>query len=210
MLWTAALGAVAPGRAAEAAPAAGLRLVLPATRVFHAGELVEVRWSGDVADVEEFELLVSFDGGRHWTAHASPELDPRFGRYLWRVPAVEARDVRLMARFRRDEHERAGEPTASFAIVGGRGDGVVPEESFRGAGPEPGTPVASGTASDFTAPESSWCAADDTPAEQGPRRGAILPQPAPGLPSPATPDFRAPESRTAARPRPILFVPMRN
>jgi len=66
--------------------AAAARTLLELPCDLRAGELVEIRWGPPAARVEETELVLSTDAGRHYSLHISPELDPRACRFLWRVP----------------------------------------------------------------------------------------------------------------------------
>jgi hypothetical protein len=123
--------------AAHASP--GARLTLPA-RVLHAGEVVELRWESLPAGVEELEILLSLDGGRHYGVRVSPECDPLAGRYLWRVPNLASGTARLRLRIGLDGRELDAATSESFSIVG-RADAAPEFDQFHEngwwAGPAP-------------------------------------------------------------------------
>jgi hypothetical protein len=52
------------------------------------GETVQIRWSGVPANAEEIELLLSVDGGQHFSLRLTDELDSSSGSFLWRVPSL--------------------------------------------------------------------------------------------------------------------------
>jgi hypothetical protein len=112
---------LAPGRArADDGPGRDLRVFIRGDEV-RAGEVVVIRWNDPGADVPELEILLSLDGGQHYPLRVTPELDPRAGRYRWRVPNLSSGDARLRIRFGHGIEERWGEPGASFRIVGAPG-----------------------------------------------------------------------------------------
>lgn len=86
-----------------------------------AGEVVEVQWCGVEPRAEEMEVLLSLDGGRHYPIRVTPEMDPRSGRYRWRVPNLSSPEARLRIRVGRGAEESWGEPSAPFRMVGNRG-----------------------------------------------------------------------------------------
>jgi hypothetical protein len=110
----AATPAAAAMRRSDALPAEAILAPLPAQ--VSAGDTLTLRWS--VPDgVEEMEILLSADGGRHFAIRVSPELDPRAGAYRWVVPAIAAGEARLRVRVGRGAEEREGPPTSAFRIV---------------------------------------------------------------------------------------------
>ena len=54
----------------------------------HEGDTIQIRWSGVPADAEEIELLLSVDGGEHFSLRLTDELDSSSGSFLWRVPSL--------------------------------------------------------------------------------------------------------------------------
>ncbi len=106
-------GGVATARAGEAVP----RMALPADHVLHAGERVEIRWDAPAGEIEELELRLSIDGGRHYAVRVSPELEGGRSRFVWVVPNLASADARLCLRFNRDGRETDGEPGVAFRIV---------------------------------------------------------------------------------------------
>jgi hypothetical protein len=100
------------------------RLVLPGSRVVRPGQWIDLRWSA-AGEIEEMEILLSVDGGRHYSECISPQLDPEARHFLWRVPENPGGDLRLRIRFNRAGREIEGAPTA--ALVVGSGDRSRPE-----------------------------------------------------------------------------------
>jgi hypothetical protein len=95
---------------------------------FHAGESVEVRWTGLPPECDELELLLSVDGGRTWPLRVSAELEPREGGFRWRVPNLAAGRARLRLRYGLGHRELDGPPTGTFRIVADPG---APASAFR-------------------------------------------------------------------------------
>jgi hypothetical protein len=104
-------------QAAEPGPINGPRLVLPAASEFRAGDTIEVRWDAVDPSLDELELLLSLDGGRHYTLRISPELDPDHAAFRWRVPNLASGEARLRLRFHRDGRECDGEASRPFRIA---------------------------------------------------------------------------------------------
>ena len=94
---------------------------LPAPSVaaeqLRAGQRVIVRWSPIGPEVEEFELILSLDGGRTWSLRISPELHRDQHRYEWDVPNLGAEHARIRIRARIDQHEVWGPEGAPFRMV---------------------------------------------------------------------------------------------
>jgi hypothetical protein len=82
-----------------------------------AGEEIELRWSGADPSIDELEILLSVDDGRHFALRVSPELDARAGRYLWRVPNLATANARLRVRFQHGGREIEGGASAAFRIT---------------------------------------------------------------------------------------------
>jgi hypothetical protein len=139
----AAILTVAPAWVAAARAPFDARVVMTATTV-HAGDLVELRWNTLPSNVEELEILLSLDGGRHYAVRVTPECDPRAGRYLWRVPNLATSSARLRLRLGVEEREIEAEPGTMFEIVAppefdrfhenGWWSGLVHDRSRPGAG----------------------------------------------------------------------------
>lgn len=104
---------------AEATPAAGhdgLAVPLVAPRLV-AGSTTTIRWSRLPPEVEEFELLLSLDGGASYAVRLTPELVPATRRLAWQVPNLPVRDARLRLRVGVGGREIESPPSASFEIV---------------------------------------------------------------------------------------------
>ena len=74
----AAVVASSPAAAAPvvASPLSPIHFSQPAEGAsLHEGEIVRIRWSGVPADAEEIELLLSVDGGRHFSLRLTDKLD---------------------------------------------------------------------------------------------------------------------------------------
>jgi hypothetical protein len=85
------------------------RLYLPGGHVVRPGQWIDLRWTP--ADrIAELEILLSVDGGRHYTIWVSPRLDPDRCRYLWQVPALGGAALSIRIRFNRDGREIEGAP----------------------------------------------------------------------------------------------------
>jgi hypothetical protein len=88
---TLAFGAAAAAAPVISLPANGGAALVP-------GQVVEVRWSGLPAGVEEMELMLSLDGGRHFPVRITPDLDADHGSCSWQVPRLPSRTARLALR----------------------------------------------------------------------------------------------------------------
>jgi hypothetical protein len=87
------------------------------TRELRGGDQVVIRWGAFKAGVEEFELLLSTDGGRSYLIRVSPELEGHSIQYAWRVPNVSAAEARVRIRARIDGREINGPPSAVFTLA---------------------------------------------------------------------------------------------
>ncbi len=90
-------------------PASGARVV--------AGGLTHVRWTALPPGTEEFELLLSVDGGRSYSLRLTPQLDPTLGVYAWHVPNLPVPHARLRLRVGVGEDELECPPSEPFTIV---------------------------------------------------------------------------------------------
>jgi hypothetical protein len=190
-----------------AAPEGEPGIELPPHPVLRAGESFEIRWSAADPAVDELEILLSIDGGRHFPLRISPELDARAGRYVWRVPNLSSAEARLRLRYHRGGREIDGAASAPFTLVasaeaGPAGRGVTEFESDQRETEEERAPVQEGTwwpglgsldlpgaAETLSSPERSISASRDLPAA-GP------------LPSAPSPERRA----SVAKIRPAAFT----
>ena len=93
------------------------RLRLPASAAVRPGDLVTLQWECSAESISELEILLSIDGGRHYTECVSPRLDPRTGRYCWRVPNLGVARMRFRIRFNRGGQEIEGEPSAMLRVL---------------------------------------------------------------------------------------------
>ena len=83
------------------------------------GERVGIRWSPIGPEVEEFELILSLDGGRSLTLRISPALDRREPRFTWNVPLLAAGSARIRIRARIHDREVLGPESRPFRIEPG-------------------------------------------------------------------------------------------
>ncbi len=105
---------------------AGGRLVAPAAgAALRAGEVVTVRWTPVDRGVDEFELLLSLDGGLTFPLRLTEMLDPRSTSYAWRVPNLPGGAARLRLRVGVDERELLLPPGPEFTVAG---DAAAPTE----------------------------------------------------------------------------------
>jgi hypothetical protein len=117
--------------AAFARDARGVRLVHFPQGELHSGDVVELTWSQAPRDIDELEILLSVDGGRHYALRVSPELDAKNGRWFWRVPQLSAAHASLRLRVGDERDEALGEPTPEFSIVSGAAPSNTAEPEAR-------------------------------------------------------------------------------
>lgn len=124
-------------------PAAAPSLILPGDRVVRAGQLIALHWA-PIDSVSELEILLSVDGGHHYSLCISPQLDPARCDYVWRVPDLGRARLRLRIRFNRGGREIEGPPSAPLRLAIDRSDqpeplGLPPLDDAAGAdGARPG------------------------------------------------------------------------
>ena len=82
----------------------------------HGGELVEIRWSGIPPKADEVELLLSVDGGRHFSLRLTEELDAHSRSFLWRVPNLIADGAALALRMGIGGREVESAPGPLFSL----------------------------------------------------------------------------------------------
>jgi hypothetical protein len=176
--------AVAAERANSAQPLAGGRVDTPAPALetgiresVRAGERIDLKWTGIDASIEELEIQLSVDGGRHFTLRVTPELDARAGHFVWRVPNLATADARLRVRFNRGGREIEGSTSAAFRIMPRADDAPEYAQIHEGAW-WMGTrdPEAAPASSALASPEPSLCAAGPASAPAIQARGMSLPR----------------------------------
>lgn len=106
---------------AAAADGGGEILAPEAGTVVRAGELVEITWAPVPPDVEEFELLLSLDGGTTFQLRLTAMLDPRLTSYSWRVPNLPTGAACLRLRVGVDGCEKMLRPGPLFQLSGDAG-----------------------------------------------------------------------------------------
>jgi hypothetical protein len=112
---------------ALAASVDGPRLTRFPCGVVHAGDMLDLAWTRPAGEVEEFEVVLSVDGGARYTIRVTPELERYRDHFTWKVPAIDAAHARLSVRYGDESDERLGAPTSEFAIVRAQGAGTAPE-----------------------------------------------------------------------------------
>jgi hypothetical protein len=120
------------GLAAAAPAAAGPVVFVPfgGDRILYAGERVEVQWTGTPWGVEEMELLLSLDGGRHFGVRLTPDLDADRRSYAWRVPPLPSSDARLAVRVNLEGREVLAGVSEPFRIAAGQAAGARPSNQW--------------------------------------------------------------------------------
>ena len=126
--------AARPATADAGAP--GPRLVFPGGHPVRAGQWVYLRWER-TGRVSELEILLSRDGGRTYTECVTPELDPDRQHLLWRVPDLDARELRLRIRFNRDGREIEAPPASPVRLAADADGGPEPLVLPVAPAPEP-------------------------------------------------------------------------
>jgi hypothetical protein len=101
---------------------AGFDRTLPVPRLAIAGpvrggDVVEIRWDDAGREVDELEVLLSVDDGRHFPLRVSPELHGRETRFLWRVPNLAAHQARLRIRAHLRGREVESAPGEAFELL---------------------------------------------------------------------------------------------
>jgi hypothetical protein len=124
LLGIVALCIAAPARAG---PAPGPRLRVSSRGPVHAGDRIEFAFEGDMRGVDEFEILLSTDGGRTYPIRITEELNPATRRLTWRVPRMPCSELRLRVQFHRDGREIEGEESVSVPLIAREGgDDALP------------------------------------------------------------------------------------
>jgi len=103
---------------------APVRLLAPAAgAVLTAGSSAEIAWESlaPLPGVEEWEAFLSFDDGVTYPVRVTPHLDRDLQRVHWRVPAVPAKQVRLLLRFGDERRETYVRLPQRFSIVASPG-----------------------------------------------------------------------------------------
>jgi hypothetical protein len=104
-----------------------------------AGQLVDLRWS-PADSIAELEILLSVDGGRHYSRCISPRLDPRKCGFVWRVPDLGSATLQMRIRFNRGGREIEGAPAAPLLVFAGGRDQAEPLALPPLGGAEPSRP----------------------------------------------------------------------
>jgi hypothetical protein len=82
-----------------------------------AGEIVEIRWGDLPLGVDEMELVLSVDGGRHYPIRISAEMSGRENSFRWRIPNLGVREARVRLRAHHDLREVESGPSDEFSIL---------------------------------------------------------------------------------------------
>jgi hypothetical protein len=97
------------------------------TGAIHPGDAIPLSWTRPAGDIEEFEVVLSVDGGEHYTIRVTPELERYESRWTWKVPAIAAEHARLCLRYGRERDEQLSEPSPEFRIVAANEPGTAPD-----------------------------------------------------------------------------------
>ena len=106
----------------RAEPEPGPRLRINSRGPVHPGDRIEFAFEGDMRGIDEFEILLSTDGGRTYPIRISEELSPATRRLLWRVPSLPCREFRLRVQFHRDGREIEGDESVPVPLISDDGD----------------------------------------------------------------------------------------
>ena len=121
----AALGLIAAlclASTARAAPQSGPRVRISSPGPVHPGDRIEFVFEGGTRGVDEFEILLSMDGGRTYPQRISEELSPTTRRWSWRVPRLSCSEIRLRVQFHRDGREIEGEESVPVPLIADDGN----------------------------------------------------------------------------------------
>jgi hypothetical protein len=172
MAWAAMILLSSPATAREAGP----RLILPGGFLVRAGETVDLRWS-EADSISELEILLSEDGGRHYARCISPQLDPHRSHFVWRVPEVGSRMLRMRIRFNRGGREIEGAPTPPLLALSPSQGGPEPLglPSFPGSH----APRQAGSRSELPSGRSFEARQTSSPRSEHEQETAVEPLPSP-------------------------------
>ena len=82
-----------------------------------AGERVRLEWPALPPGADEFEILLSLDGGASYPIRLTPQLAPGTTVLAWEIPNLPTAAARVRLRAGFDGHEIEGEPSRSFRLV---------------------------------------------------------------------------------------------
>lgn len=103
-------------RACERLDSLEPQLAIPEGRAVRPGQRIDLAWNS-TDSVSELEILLSVDGGRHFSACISPRLEPGRRHFLWRVPREMTGDLQLRIRYNRGGREIEGPPTGALCSL---------------------------------------------------------------------------------------------
>ena len=103
----------ATARARERLNSREPQLAIPEGRAVRPGQMIDLAWNS-TDSVSELEILLSVDGGRHFSTCISPRLEPGGRRFLWRVPGELTGELQLRIRYNRGGREIEGPPTGAL------------------------------------------------------------------------------------------------
>jgi hypothetical protein len=103
-----------------------IRFSQPAEGSLREGETVEIRWSGVPRVADEIELLLSVDGGRHFSLRLTDELNSGSRSFLWRVPGLVTDSASLAIRAGVYGREIMSNPGPLFRISRNPSTGSLP------------------------------------------------------------------------------------
>lgn len=82
-----------------------------------AGERVRLEWPSLPPDVDEFEILLSLDGGASYPIRLTPQLAPGTTVLTWEIPNLPTMAARVRLRAGFDGHEIEGAPSRAFRLL---------------------------------------------------------------------------------------------
>jgi hypothetical protein len=113
------LAAVVLAAAGGGTVLAQVSVSIPEFGAVRAGATAKIEWRGLPEEADELELLLSVEG-RDLPVRLTPQLAPRAGTLLWRVPNLPSRRARLTIRFGIDGKEVESAPSDAFEVLPSR------------------------------------------------------------------------------------------
>ncbi len=85
--------------------------------VLRGGDLVTLRWNSLPDEIEEFEIILSIDGGERYSIRLTPQTEPSTESCCWQVPNIPADNARIRLRIGYDGREFECPESHPFHII---------------------------------------------------------------------------------------------